>query len=114
MGFRLMYEFDYALPFQELARVLEALAYFAEPPGSGTVPDTFHLEEAGYPLPAGISICFWCSLISGVWHGANITFVIWGALPLGTYIIPFSYRNTKILETNWSDGLGLSRISLAV
>ncbi len=48
-------------------------------------------------LPLGgnrVSTPRWCFnlffvfLISGVWHGANITFVIWGALH-GTYIIIF-------------------------
>lgn len=49
---------------------------------------------------------FFTFLVSGLWHGANWTFIVWGTLH-GFYIL-FS-RWTKGIRKRWVDGVGLSR-----
>ena len=50
-------------------------------------------------------------LVSGLWHGANWTFVIWGGLH-GLYLV-FS-RLTEPVRARWTSALGLARFPAAL
>ena len=44
-------------------------------------------------------------LLSGIWHGANWTFIVWGALHGGYYIVS---RNTALLRAAIASKIGLA------
>ena len=50
---------------------------------------------------------FFVFLVSGFWHGANWTFIIWGALH-GFYLVFATL--TKNIRKKWNDGLGISKV----
>ena len=96
-GFDLMRNFNFLIS-QEILRSLETLAYF-----------TIHLVSRLPYIPLGgsrggtwdkVRNTFIIFIVSGFWHGANWTFIVWGALN-AIYFLPLllTNNNRNNLET---------------
>ena len=105
MGFKLMENFDRPYLSRVDQRVLVAVAHLAVDAGSA-ITSTSRSAAIVSRAPRWYYNLFIMFLLSGLWHGANWTFVIWGALN-GFYLI--SSLATRTVRERIASMTGLMR-----